>query len=146
MVLGAYEKHVAGPRREAIARAKQAEKALAEVQDQAWNERRLLAEARGEPFDEPHPGSEEAKKIRREAIESTFLYRLKHHWIWPHLVIFSLVCLVIDLVTLGYGIVWLVKYVAGIEGSGTVFWITMGSLFVLGPYWLLCRFIRRHYG
>ena len=70
MVLGAYEKHVAGPRREAIARAEKAEKerdeALAKLAEQtkvqaeqrAWNERRLQAEARGEPFDEPFPGDD----------------------------------------------------------------------------------------
>ena len=41
MVLGAYEKHVAGPRREAIARAERAEKKLAE--QRAWNKRRRQA-------------------------------------------------------------------------------------------------------
>ena len=63
MVLWAYEKHVAGPRREAIARAEKAEKELAEerAMTRAWNERRLLAEARGERFDEPHPGDDESR-------------------------------------------------------------------------------------
>ena len=73
MVLGAYEKHVAGPRREAIARAEKAEKerdeALAKLAEQtkvqaeqrAWNERRLQAEARGEPFYEPFPGDDESR-------------------------------------------------------------------------------------
>ena len=90
MVLGAYEKHVAGPRREAIARAEKAEKerdeaqaALASLAAQAeklnaqaetltvqgellveataWNERRLQAEARGERFDEPFPGDVESE-------------------------------------------------------------------------------------
>ena len=54
MVLGAYEKHVAGPRREAEKRARQAEEQVAEGRN--WNKRRLEAEARGEPFDEPYPG------------------------------------------------------------------------------------------
>ena len=50
--------------------------------------------------------------------------------------------MVIDLVALGYGIVWLLKYVAGIEGSGTVFWIMTGSLLALGAYWYMYKFIR----
>ena len=125
-----------------IARAE----AEARAEDRAWVARMREAKARGERFDEPHPGSEEAKRIKREAIESSFLYRLQRHWIWPHLVIFILVCLVIDLVALGYGVVWVVKYVAGIEGSGTVFWITMGSLLALGAYWYLYKFIRWLYG
>ena len=111
-----------------------------------WFRRREAAAARGEPFDEPWPGSEEAKRIKIEAIESSFPYRLKRHWVWPHLVILFLVCLVIDLVALGYGVVWLVKYAAGIEGSGTVFWMTTGSLILLGAYWLLNKFIRWWYG
>ena len=96
-------------------------------------------------FDEPFPGSEEAERIRQEAIESSFLYRLEQHWIWPHLVIVFLVWLVIDLVALGYGAVWLVKYVAGIEGSGTVFRITFVCVLVLVAYRLLYRFIRWYY-
>ncbi len=55
MVMGAYEKHIAGPRREAMKRAEQAEKELAEWN--SWNERRLRAEACGQRFDEPAPGS-----------------------------------------------------------------------------------------
>ena len=120
--------------------------AIGEAAVRDWYERKFEAERKGEPFDEPFPGSEEAKRIKREAIESSFLYRLQRHWIWPHLVIFILVCLVIDLVALGYGVVWLVKYVAGIEGSGTVFWITTGTLLVLGAYWSLYKFIRWWYG
>ena len=111
-----------------------------------WYERKFEAERKGETFDEPFPGSEEAERIKREAIESSFLYRLQRHWIWPHLVIFILVCLVIDVVALGYGLAWLVKYVAGIEGSGTVLLITMGSLLALGAYWYLYKFIRWWYG
>ena len=53
MVLGAYEEHVAGPRRKAIERAEKAEKKIKEAI--AWNERRLKAQAQGEPFDEPYP-------------------------------------------------------------------------------------------
>ena len=61
MVLGAYEKHVAGPRREAEKRARQAEEQARQAEEQVaegrnWNKRRLEAEARGEPFDEPYPG------------------------------------------------------------------------------------------
>ena len=120
--------------------------AEARAEDRAWVARMREAQARGEPFDEPFPGSEEAERIKREAIESSFLYRLQRHWIWPHLVIFILVCLVIDVVALGYGLAWLVKYVAGIEGSGTVFWVTTGSLLALGAYWCLYKFIRWWYG
>ena len=122
------------------------EKAEGIAEAREWHERLCEAKRRGEPFDEPFPGSEEAERIKREAMESTFLYRLQHHWIWPHLVIFILVCLVIDLVALGYGIMWLVKYVPGIEGSGTVFWVTTGSLLALGAYWYLYKFIRWWYG
>ncbi len=65
MVFGAYEKYIGGPRRRAIARAEQVEKerdeakakqAEARTERNAGNERRLQAEARGEPFDEPFPG------------------------------------------------------------------------------------------
>ena len=62
MVLGAYEKHVAGPRREAIKQAKQAEEQVNEMK--AWNACRLQAEASGEPFDEPFPGDEEPELTR----------------------------------------------------------------------------------
>ena len=149
MVLGGYEKHVLGPRREAEERARQAEERAEErvrqanAKGKAWNERRLQAEARGEPFDEPFPGIEDAK--RREAIESTILFRLQRHWVWPHIMILFLVCLVIDLVALGYGIVWLVKYVAGFESSGIIFRITAGSLLLIGAYGLLYKFFRWWY-
>ena len=109
----------------------------------AWNRRRLEAEARGEPFDEPSLCSVVAK--RREAIESTILYRLQNHWVWPHLVILFLVCLVIALVALGYGVVWLVKYVAGFESSGIIFRIAAGSLLLIGAYGLLYKFFRWWY-
>ena len=62
MVLGAYEKHVAGPRREAIKQAKLAEEQVNEMK--AWNQRRLQAKASGEPFDEPFPGDEESELTR----------------------------------------------------------------------------------
>lgn len=107
-----------------------------------WSERKEAAEARGEAFDEPQPGSVEARRRKREALESSFLYRLQRHWIWPHIMILFLVCLVIDIVALGYGFVWLVKYIASIEGSGTVFKVTMGSLLAAGAYWLLYKFFR----
>ena len=77
MVLGAYEEHVAGPRRRAKERADKAEKERDEVRAQAdkaekeldevvkerdegraWNRRRLKAQADGEPFDEPYPDAE----------------------------------------------------------------------------------------
>ena len=67
MVLGAYEEHVLGPRREAEKqaeeRAKEAEKRAKRVNAEwrNWNERRLEAEARGERFDEPVPGDEDSK-------------------------------------------------------------------------------------
>ena len=56
MVIGAFEKYVFGPRREAQKRADEAENRAAALE--AWNERRLEAEARGESFDEPTPGHE----------------------------------------------------------------------------------------
>jgi len=107
-----------------------------------WSDRKKSAEARGEPFDEPEPGSAEAIRRKREALEKKFMYRLQRHWVWPHIMILTVVCAVIDLVALGYGIVWGVKYIAGIEGSGTVFMITMGSLLAIGAYWLLYKFFR----
>ena len=64
MVLGAYEKHVFGPRREAQKlaeeerrKAEEAKKRLDEFEAsvEAWNERRLDAEAQGKPFNEPLP-------------------------------------------------------------------------------------------
>ena len=110
-----------------------------------WYARKEAAEARGEPFDEPEPGSEGALRRKREAQERSFMYRLQRHWVWPHIMILALVCLVIDAVALGFGIVWLVKYVAGIEGSGTVFKITIGSLLAVGAYWLLYKIFRWYY-
>ena len=53
MVLGAYEEHVLGPRREA---EKRAEKRV-NAEWRNWNERRLEAELRGERFDEPSPAT-----------------------------------------------------------------------------------------
>ena len=71
MVLGAYEKHVLGPRRDAEERARQTEERARQTEERArqaeeqvaegrnWNNRRLEAEARGERFDEPYPGDED---------------------------------------------------------------------------------------
>ena len=74
MVLGAYEKYVFGPRREAQKRAEEAEKRAEETKKRlyefdaavkAWNERRLDAAAQGEPFDEPFPGANKQFRERR---------------------------------------------------------------------------------
>ena len=64
MVMGAYEKYVAGPRREDRERADRAEKELSEERARlmAWNERRLQAEELGEPFDEPFPSYEDTEE------------------------------------------------------------------------------------
>ena len=111
----------------------------------AWYARKREVEARREPFDEPEPGGEEAERIRREVLENSILYRLQGHWVWPHIMILFVVCLVIDIVALGFGTVWLVKYVAGIEGSGTVFLIVTVSLLLIGTYRLLYKFFRWFY-
>ena len=127
--------------------ARQEARALAAL-DAEWTDwyyRKEAAEARGEPFDEPKPGSEEAERRRREALENSMLYRLQRHWVWPHIMILFVVCLVIDLVALGFGTVWLVKYIAGIEGSGTVVLILMVSLLLIGIYRLLYKFFRWFY-
>ena len=135
-------------------RAKQEAEGRAELEAEwiDWFDRQKAAEARGEPFDEPQPGSEEAERIkdeeeriRRETIESTRLYRLRHHWVWPHIMVLFVVCLVIDIVALGFGIVWLLKYIASIEGSGTVFLILMASLLLIGTYRLLYKIFRWYY-
>ena len=107
-----------------------------------WLDSKEAAEARGEPFDEPQPGSEEATRRKREALERGVLYRLQRHWVWPHLMVLFVVCLVIDAIALGFGIVWLVKYIAGIEGSGTVLLILTVSLLLIGTYWFLYKFFR----
>ena len=74
MVLGAYEKYVFGPRREAQKRAEEAEKRAEETKKRlyefdtavkAWNERRLDAEAQGKPFNEPFPGENKQFQERR---------------------------------------------------------------------------------
>ena len=103
----------------------------------AWYARKREVEAGGEPFDEPQPGSEEAERIRREAIESSVLYRLRRHWVWPHLMILFVVCLVIGVIAMGFGIEWIVRYIAGIKGSGTAFLILTLSLLPIGAYRLL---------
>ena len=56
--------------------------------------------------------------------------------------ILFLVCMVIDTVALEYGIVWLVSYVAGMEGSGTVFLSSTSALLLMGTCWLLYKFFR----
>ena len=128
-------------------RAKQRAEALAELEAEwiDWFHREAAAKARGESFDEPRPGSEEAERRKREAIESTVLYRLQSHWVWPHIMALFVFCLVIDLIALGFGIVWLVKYIAGIEGSGTVFLVLAVSLILIGTYRLLFKFFRWFY-
>ena len=109
----------------------------------AWYARKWEVEARGEPFDEPEPGGEEAeRRISREVLENSILYRLQGHWVWPHIMILFVVCLLIDIIALGFGTVWLVKYIAGIEGSGTVVLILMVSLLLIGTYRLLYKFFR----
>ena len=74
MVLGAYEKYVFGPRREAQKRAEEAEKRAEETKKrlyefdaavEAWNERRLDAKAQGKPFNEPFPGENKQFQERR---------------------------------------------------------------------------------
>ena len=74
MVLGAYEKYVFGPRREAQKRAEEAEKRAEETKKRlyefdaavkAWNERRLDAEAQGKPFNEPFPEENKQFQERR---------------------------------------------------------------------------------
>ena len=127
--------------------ARQEARALAarETEWTYWYYRKEATEARGEPFDEPKPGSEEAERRKREALESTFQDRLQNHWVWPHIMILFVVCLVIDIIALGFGTVWLVKYIAGIEGSGTVVLILMVSLLLIGIYRLLYKFFRWFY-
>ena len=110
-----------------------------------WNDRRKAAEAIGKPFDEPYPYSEEWRRKRREARQSTRLYRLQRHWVWPHIMILFVVCLVIDIIAVGFGTVWLVKHISRIEGSGTVFLISTSALISLGAYILLYKFFRWFY-
>lgn len=100
----------------------------------SWHDRRKDAEARGELFDEPHPFSEEWERRRKEARQSTKMYRLQKHWIWPHILAVAVICAVIDFIALGYGIVWLAKYILSIEGSGTVILIVAGVLFAIVVY------------
>ena len=128
-------------------RARQEARALAALDAEwtDWVNRREAAKTRGEPFDEPKPGSEEAERRRREALENSMLYRLQRHWVWPHIMILFVVCLVIDIIALGFGTVWLVRYVAGIEGSGTVFLIVTVSLLLIWVYRLLYKFFRWFY-
>ena len=68
MAFGAFEKHVLGPRREAIKRARLAKEQAAEAAEErasdrdaavAWNQRRLQTKERGEQFNEPFPSDEE---------------------------------------------------------------------------------------
>lgn len=69
--MGAFEKHVLGPRREAIkqATADKQERDEDRATVVAWNQRRLQAQERGEPFDEPFPVDEDAKEHTREIID-----------------------------------------------------------------------------
>ena len=107
-----------------------------------WRERKEAADARGEPFDEPEPGSEEALRRKREALENSFEYRLKRHWVWPHIMVLFVIAAVINSVALGCGIVWLVRYIAAIEGSGTVFWIVTAGLLLAGTYRTMYKIFR----
>ena len=49
---------------------------------------------------------------------------------------------VINSVALGCGIVWLVRYIAAIEGSGTVFWIVTAGLLLAGTYRTMYKIFR----
>lgn len=51
--------------------------------------------------------------------------------------ILFVVCLVIDIIALGLGIVWLVRYILSIEGSGMVISIVAGSLVAIVVYCVL---------
>ena len=108
----------------------------------SWNERRLQAQERGERFDDPFPVSkppiDHAEDASARAKEDTWLQRLKRHWIWPHLLVLFTICVLVDLVALGFGVVWLVQQLAGIVGGGTIF-IT---LLLIGAYLFLWNLFR----
>ena len=41
------------------------------------------------------------------------LERIERHWVWPHLVTLFVICVLIDLVALGFGIVWSILEIHG---------------------------------
>ena len=67
------------------------------------------------------------------------LERIKRHWVWPHLVPLFVICLLIDLVAPGYGIVWAVRYLSGLVGGWTLF----GIFSVLALYLIIWANVRR---
>ena len=67
------------------------------------------------------------------------LERIKRHWVWPHLVTLFVICVLIDLVALGFGIVWTIRYLSGLVGGWTLFWIFS----VLALYLIIWRIARR---
>ncbi len=108
----------------------------------SWNERRLQAQERGERFDDPSPANkppiDPAEDASAGAGEGTRFQRLKRHWTWPHLLVLFTICVLVDLVALGFGIVWLVQQLAGIVGGVTIF-IT---LLLIGAYLFLWNLFR----
>ena len=75
MVLGAYEKCVFGPRREAQKRAEEAEKRAEETKKrlyefdaavEAWTNGVWMPSAQGKPFNEPFPGENKQFQVEEK--------------------------------------------------------------------------------
>ena len=108
----------------------------------AWVARMREAQARGKPFDEPFPVSELPVGLTEDECastkEDTWFRRLKRHWIWPHLLVLFAICVLVDLIALGFGVVWLVQQLAGIVGGVTIFL----TLLLTGVYLFLWNMFR----
>ena len=157
MVLGGYEKYVFKPRRER-------DRQYWEIYDKSfdwgmkcaldecasWNRRRMAHEAQGEPFSEPFPGSKEATKLLKtsgqeqgSSRERTRLEGLKRHWVWPHLLTLFVICALIDLVALGFGIAWLISRAADIVGGTALILIITLPPLLIGIYLFIFRLFKR---
>ena len=108
----------------------------------AWVARMREAQARGKPFDEPFPVGELPVGLTEDASagakEDTWFRHLRRHWVWPHQQVLLAICVLVDLIALGFGVVWLVQQLAGIVGGVTIFL----TLLLTGVYLYLWNMFR----
>ncbi len=112
------------------------------AEGRAWVGRMREAQERGKAFDEPFPVSELPVEQIEDgcagAGEITWFMRLRMHWVWPHLMVLLTICVLAALIALGFGVVWLVRQLAGVVGGGTIFI----AVLLIGVYLFLWNIYR----
>ena len=97
-----------------------------------------LAEWFDDPFPANKPPIDHAEDASAGAGEGTRFQRLKRHWTWPHLLVLFTICVLVDLVALGFGVVWFVQQLVGVVGGVTIFI----ALLLIGAYLFLWNLFR----